>query len=134
MTKRLDSSTASLAFTSIVPRLLLKRKRSRTSFDRCARKEWAPLRSKAVGCKRGNVYKTLNAAGLRSASGLNKEVRQLYRANLFAAMRQLRYSEKQENSLDLVLFLNGIPIFTAEVKNPLTAASSSLRIRLGPGA
>ena len=34
-------------------------------------------------------------------------------------MRQLRYSQKNENSLDLVLFLNGIPIFTAELKNPL---------------
>ena len=35
-------------------------------------------------------------------------------------VRQLRYSAKNENSLDLVLFLNGIPIFTAELKNPLT--------------
>jgi len=59
-------------------------------------------------------------AYFRPASGLNEEIRQLYRANLFAAVRQLRYSEKQENSLDLVLFLNGVPIFTAELKNPLT--------------
>ncbi len=35
-------------------------------------------------------------------------------------MRQLRYSGKNDNSLDLALFLNGIPIFTAELKNPLT--------------
>jgi type I restriction enzyme, R subunit len=35
-------------------------------------------------------------------------------------VRQLRYSAKNENSLDLVLFLNGIPIFTTELKNPLT--------------
>jgi type I restriction enzyme R subunit len=34
-------------------------------------------------------------------------------------VRQLRYSTKNE-SLDLVLFLNGVPIFTAELKNPLT--------------
>ena len=32
---------------------------------RCARKEWACTEiAKAVGCKRGNVYKTLKAAGL----------------------------------------------------------------------
>lgn len=35
-------------------------------------------------------------------------------------VRQVRYSEKNENSLDLVLFLNGLPLFTAELKNPLT--------------
>src|SRR5438105_3181496 len=59
-------------------------------------------------------------AYFRPASGLNEETRRLHAANLFAVVRQLRYSEKNENSLDLVLFLNGIPIFTAEVKNPLT--------------
>jgi type I restriction enzyme R subunit len=35
-------------------------------------------------------------------------------------VRQLRYSTKTGDSLDLVLFLNGIPLFTAELKNPLT--------------
>ena len=32
---------------------------------------------------------------------------------------QLRFSEQGDQSLDLALFLNGIPIFTAELKNPL---------------
>lgn len=59
-------------------------------------------------------------AYFRPASGLNAETQRLYGANLFAIVRQLRYSTKNENSLDLVLFLNGIPIFTAELKNPLT--------------
>src|SRR5439155_17418155 len=40
-------------------------------------------------------------------------------ANLFSIVRQLRYSAKNDNSIDLALFLNGIPIFTAELKNPL---------------
>src|SRR5256714_125154 len=60
-------------------------------------------------------------AYFRPASGLNEETRRLHAANLFAVVRQLRYSEKNEASLDLVLFLNGIPIFTAELKNPLNA-------------
>ena len=34
-------------------------------------------------------------------------------------MRQLRFSEQDEQSLDLALFLNGIPIFTVELKSPL---------------
>jgi hypothetical protein len=43
--------------------------------------------------------------------------------------RQLRYSAKCEKSLDLVLFLNGIPIFTAELKNPLTGQDVEDAIR-----
>jgi type I restriction enzyme R subunit len=68
---------------------------------------------KDSGCK-------LQLAYFRPASGLNEETRRLHAANLFAVVRQLRYSEKNENCLDLVLFLNGIPIFTAELKNPLS--------------
>jgi len=59
-------------------------------------------------------------AYFRPASGLNAELQRLYQANLFAVVRQFRYSEKNENSLDLVLFLNGLPLFTAELKNPFT--------------
>jgi type I restriction enzyme R subunit len=68
-------------------------------------------------------------AYFRPASGLNEETRRLHAANLFAVVRQLRYSAKNENSLDLVLFLNGIPIFTAEVKNPLTGQDIEDAIR-----
>jgi len=59
-------------------------------------------------------------AYFRPASGLNEETQWLYGANIFSVVRQLRYSDRHEKSLDLVLFLNGIPIFTAELKNPLT--------------
>ena len=65
------------------------------------------------GCKFALAY-------FRPASGLNEETQRLHAANLFALVRQLRYSAKNENSLDLALFLNGIPIFTAELKNLLT--------------
>ncbi len=68
-------------------------------------------------------------AYFRPASGLNEETRRLHAANLFAVVRQLRYSTKNEKSLDLVLFLNGIPIFTAELKNPLTGQDVEDAIR-----
>lgn len=68
---------------------------------------------KDSGCKFQLAY-------FRPASGLNEETRRLYQANLFSIVRQVRYSTKNEKSLDLVLFLNGVPIFTAELKNPLT--------------
>src|SRR5574341_1237147 len=63
---------------------------------------------------------TFRLAYFRPSSGLNEETQRLHAANLFAVVRQLRYSEKNEKNLDLVLFLNGVPIFTAELKNPLT--------------
>ena len=68
---------------------------------------------KDMGCR-------FNLAYFRPASGLNDETRRLYRANIFSVVRQLRYSEKDNKSLDLALFLNGMPIFTAELKNQLT--------------
>lgn len=79
-------------------------------------------------------------AYFRPASGLNEETRRLHAANLFSVIRQLRYSAKEDlpaatraaqagKSLDLVLFLNGIPIFTAELKNPLSGQSVEDAIR-----
>ncbi len=43
-----------------------------------------------------------------------------YSKNRFTIIRQLKYSKKNENSIDIVLFLNGIPIVTMELKNALT--------------
>jgi type I restriction enzyme R subunit len=46
-----------------------------------------------------------------------------YRANRLTVVRELEYATKQQdkgNRLDLTLFLNGIPLATAELKNPLT--------------
>ncbi len=68
---------------------------------------------KANGCK-------FQMAFFRPASKLNAETQRLHAANLFSVMRQVKYSEKDERSLDLALFLNGLPIITAELKNPLT--------------
>jgi type I restriction enzyme R subunit len=58
-------------------------------------------------------------AYFQPASGLNPETQKLYAANIFACVRQLYYSKDGEQSIDLALFLNGLPIFTAELKNPL---------------
>ncbi len=77
---------------------------------------------KDSGCK-------FRLAFFRPASGLNEETRRLHAANLFSIVRQLRYSLKNEKSLDLGLFLNGIPIFTAELKNPLSGQDVEDAIR-----
>jgi len=57
------------------------------------------------------------------ASGLNPELTRLYEANILSAMRQVRYSRKNENAIDVVLFINGIPVATLELKNLLTGSN-----------
>ena len=59
-------------------------------------------------------------AYFKPASGMNPEHQQLYQGNRFSVVRQLKYSQKNENSIDLALLLNGLPIITAELKNSLT--------------
>jgi type I restriction enzyme R subunit len=59
-------------------------------------------------------------AYFRPSHGMNEAQQTLHAANIFSVVRQLTYSEKNQNSLDLVLFLNGLPLFTAELKNPFT--------------
>ncbi|MBU5635907.1 DEAD/DEAH box helicase family protein [Geomonas sp. Red69] len=71
--------------------------------------------------------KTLRIAFFRPAHGLNPELEARYRANRLGLTRQLHFSPMNEKSLDVVLSVNGIPLATLELKNPLsgqTAASA----------
>ena len=54
------------------------------------------------------------------SSGLNEDSGRLFESNILTVVRQLRYSNNNENSIDMVLFVNGLPIFTTELKNPMT--------------
>ena len=53
-------------------------------------------------------------------SDLNSEHINLFKLNQFSLIRQMHYSIKNEKSIDMVLFLNGIPVVTMELKNQLT--------------
>jgi len=64
--------------------------------------------------------KLFHVAYFAPASGLNPETQILYAANRLTVTRQLRYSPRHKNTLDLTLSLNGIPVATAELKNPMT--------------
>jgi len=68
---------------------------------------------KDLGC-------AFDLAYFQPETGLNEAHRRLYKANTFSVVRQLHYSEESKNSIDLVLFLNGLPIATVELKNPAT--------------
>lgn len=64
---------------------------------------------------------TLSLLQSRPASGLNPELETHYHANRLRVMRQLHHSPNQpHDALDLVLFLNGIPVATAELKSDFT--------------
>jgi len=56
----------------------------------------------------------------KPASNLNPDLTRLYEANILSVMRQVFYSAKNKNAIDLVTFVNGIPVATLEVKNHLT--------------
>ena len=55
----------------------------------------------------------------KPASGMNATLADLYVKNRLTVTRQLHYSTQNNNSLDVCLFVNGIPVATAELKNPL---------------
>ena len=51
----------------------------------------------------------------------NEQALARYQLNRFSVTRQLRYSRANtQNALDLGLFINGLPVFTFELKNNLT--------------
>ena len=65
--------------------------------------------------------KLFRLAYFAPASGMNPDTQKLYATNSLTITRQLRYSAKHGNTLDVTLALNGIPVATVELKNPMTA-------------
>ena len=62
----------------------------------------------------------LRLARFRPALAMNEELQAQYAANRLRVVRQLRYSTFNENAIDLVLFVNGLPVATAELKSDFT--------------
>jgi type I restriction enzyme R subunit len=65
-----------------------------------------------------NIHFTL--CYFKPASNLNPDLTRLYEANILSVMRQVTYSAKNKNAIDIATFVNGIPVATLEVKNLLT--------------
>ena len=56
-----------------------------------------------------------------SPTANNEKAKELFNQNVFSVTRQLRYSDsKNQLALDMVVFINGLPIATFELKNKLT--------------
>ncbi len=61
----------------------------------------------------------------KPASGLNDAILKLYGQNRLTVTRQLRYSSDHAGELDLALFVNGLPVATAELKSPVNGQDVS---------
>ena len=68
------------------------------------------------------LRRPVEVAQFRPALAMNPDLQAKYEANRLRVVRQLRYSLHNENCIDLVLFLNGIPVATIEVKTDYTQA------------
>lgn len=65
----------------------------------------------------------------KPVSGYNATANALYQANIFSVMRQVYFSPNNKKSLDLMVFINGIPIISFELKNELTKQNVSHAIK-----
>jgi len=65
--------------------------------------------------------KTFRLAFFAPNTGMNPEAAAAYGHNRLRVTRQVRFSEKHPGkSLDMVLSVNGLPVVTLELKNPMT--------------
>jgi type I restriction enzyme R subunit len=73
--------------------------------------------------------KTLRVAFFKAAHGLNPELEARYGANRVGITRQLHFSKTSEKSLDVALSINGIPVASVELKNPMTGQTVDHALR-----
>ena len=67
----------------------------------------------------------LKFASFKPETSLNPAVIENYNANIVECIRQFHYSTQNNNSIDMVLMLNGIPVVALELKNQLTGQDVS---------
>jgi type I restriction enzyme R subunit len=66
---------------------------------------------------------SIRLAFFKPAHGLTPELVARYEANRLTVTRQLAFDHASSKTLDLCLFVNGLPVATAELKNHLTGQS-----------
>ncbi len=73
--------------------------------------------------------KTVELFYRQPSSNYNVKDLEKYQANIFSVTQELVYSSDNANRLDLTIFLNGLPIITCELKNPLSGQTVHNGIR-----
>ena len=67
---------------------------------------------------------TFNAVFWKPETSINNTTAKQYEANILHCTRQLHYSVLNENSIDIVLFVNGIPVVSMELKCQFTGQNT----------
>lgn len=62
----------------------------------------------------------LDLAYFKPATSMNQDMVSLYEKNRVSVTRQVRYSNINENSVDMLLCVNGLPVAALELKNQFT--------------
>lgn len=73
--------------------------------------------------------KKIDLAYFKPAHGLNPDILALYEKNRLIVTRQVKFDPSSEESVDMLLSLNGLPIATVELKNHLTGQNVRHAIR-----
>ena len=91
---------------------------------------------RCAAARRRGPRRPFRLAYFKPASGLTPELIERYEKNRLTVTRQLPYEANSTKTLDLCLFVNGIPVATAELKNPITGQTRRARpsaVPHGPG-
>ena len=59
----------------------------------------------------------------KPASSLNPDLVAAYEANILSVIQEVEYSQKHGNRIDVVLFVNGLPVASLELKNTMTGST-----------
>jgi type I restriction enzyme R subunit len=71
-----------------------------------------------------NVYPASLIMFYMTPTELNYKAKEMFEKNIFSVTRQLMYSkDNTQLALDFVIFINGLPVITCELKNRLTKQS-----------
>ena len=70
-----------------------------------------------------HLDKTVRVFYTQPVSELNPQDTERYNANIFSVTQELIYSDENNKELDLVIFINGLPVITMELKNGYTKQS-----------
>ena len=62
-------------------------------------------------------------------SELNPSAKVAYEHNIFGVIRQVMYSKMNTNEIDFVVFINGLPLATFELKNNFTGQTDDNAIK-----
>lgn len=73
--------------------------------------------------------KTIHLYNKRPVSNYDPKGLDKFNANIFSVTQELKYTATNDNRLDLTIFVNGLPIITMELKNPLSGQTVQNGIR-----